>query len=177
MKRIRVVELLANIKANFVAFLSIAMFVALGIGLFLGIEWGAVALRNAALEAIKIGNMNDIAVQYPYGITKSDLDQLKQVEGVDDVECGYSSYVIMQDGSNGYTLKMQSVPTNINTPILVEGNMPMEKNEVALLKYWANKQNLNIGDVITLKHDALNLPDANGNVVDPNAPTDSDEGT
>ena len=166
MKRIRVVELLANIKANFVAFLSIAMFVALGIGLFLGIEWGAVALRNAALKCMETGNMNDIAVQFPYGITKSDLDQLKQVEGVDDVECGYSSYVIMQDGSNGYTLKMQSVPTNINTPILVEGNMPMEKNEVALLKYWANKQNLNIGDVITLKHDALNLPDANGNVVE-----------
>ena len=55
MKRIRVVELLANIKANFVAFLSIAMFVALGIGLFLGIEWGAVALRNAENEAREKG--------------------------------------------------------------------------------------------------------------------------
>ena len=41
MKRIRLVELLAEIKSNLVAFLSIAMFVGLGIGLFLGIQWGA----------------------------------------------------------------------------------------------------------------------------------------
>ncbi len=166
MKRIRLIELNANIKANIVAFLSIAMFVSLGIGLYLGIGWGAVALRNTGLETMSAGNMNDISVQFPYGITKSDLEKLKQVEGVDEVECGYTSYVVMQDGSNGYTLKMQSAPKSINKPVSIEGNLPVEKNEIALLKHWANDRNLRIGDVITLKHDARNLPDENGNVTE-----------
>ena len=51
MKRIRIIELFAEIKANLVAFLSVSMFVGLGLALFLGIQWGAEALKNA-LEAV-----------------------------------------------------------------------------------------------------------------------------
>lgn len=158
MKGIRLVELWANIKANLVAFLSIAMFVCLGIGLYLGIQWGAVALRNAAVQAMNDGNMHDISITFPYGITKSDLKKLKKVEGVSEVECGYSSYAVMLDGNNGYTLKMQSLTQSINTPISIVGNLPMEHNEVALLRYWAEKNNITVGDTIKLKHDATADP-------------------
>ncbi|MBR3226539.1 MAG: hypothetical protein IKF78_14590 [Atopobiaceae bacterium] len=154
MKRIRIIEILANIKANLVAFLSIAMFVCLGVGLFLGIQWGAVALRNASLESMNAGNLNDISVQFPYGITESDLSQIKDIEGVSKIEPGYSSYVVMEDGSTAYTLKVQSVPQEINTPISIRGNMPKEKNEIALLANFADEHHIGVGDKITLKHDA-----------------------
>ncbi|MDO4806954.1 MAG: hypothetical protein Q4A07_06875 [Coriobacteriales bacterium] len=162
MKGIRFIELWANIKANIVAFLSIAMFVCLGIGLFLGIQWGAVALRNTALDAMEQGNMHDIAIQFPYGITKDDLKKLKQVEGVSKVECGYSSFVVMEDGNNGYTLKMQSLPKSIDVPTSIVGNLPMEHNEVALLKWWAEKRGIVVGDTIKLKHDATSDDDSDG---------------
>ncbi len=154
MKRIRLIEILANIKTNLVAFLSIALFVCLGVGLFLGIQWGAVALRNASLESMDAGNLNDISVQFPYGITESDLNQIKNIEGVSKVESGYSCYVVMKDGSTGYTFKMQTVPQDINKPLSIRGNMPKEKNEIAILEHWAEEHHIGVGDKITLKHDA-----------------------
>ena len=48
MKKIRIIELLHTIRANLVAFLSIAMFVCLGVGLFLGIQWTGLAVQSAA---------------------------------------------------------------------------------------------------------------------------------
>lgn len=154
MKGIRVIELLATIRANIVAFLSISLFVCLGVGLFTGIQWGAVALRNAADEAYNQGNTLDIAIQFPYGLTDGDLAKLKKVDGVSEVETGYSTFVVMEDGATNYTLKMESMNKDINTPTSVTGNMPMEKDEVALLSSWAKDHGISIGDTIKLKHDA-----------------------
>ena len=44
MKKTRLIELLAHIRATLVSFLSIVMFVALGVGVFLGIRASAVSL-------------------------------------------------------------------------------------------------------------------------------------
>ena len=161
MKKIRIIELLANIRSNIIAFFSISMFVCLGIGLFLGIQWGAVALRNAYQESLEKGNMHDIEISFPYGITQSDLKKIEEIDGVSAIEYGYSSYAVMKDGSTSYTLKMQSMPNDIDKPIAVVGNLPMENNEVALLKKWAEKKNIGIGDTVSLKHDATD-DDADG---------------
>lgn len=162
MKPIRIIELLADIKANIVAFFSISMFVCLGVGLFLGIHWGAIALRGAVQKSFEEGNFQSIEVQFPYGLTREDVARLKNVEGVSKVECGYSTYVSMQDGSTSYTLKMQSITKEINRPIAIVGNMPMEKDEVAILRFWAEGNDIDIGDTIKLSHDALNDDDQDG---------------
>ncbi len=167
MKKIRLVELIANIKVNLVAFLSISMFVALGVGLFLGIQWGATALQKASQEVLEQGNMHDIEVQFPYGITESDLAQIRAVEGVEDVEVGYSTYVSMQRSSTNYTFKLQTPTTRMNQPTSIEGRMPAAKGEAALLKSWCAEHDIKIGDVLKLKHDADGVSvDENGNKVE-----------
>ena len=85
MKRIRIEELLAEVKANIVPFFSVCMFVCLGIGLFLGIQWGGVAMSRAVEEVFESGSMHDIEVQFPYGLTRDDLDQLAAIDGVSAV--------------------------------------------------------------------------------------------
>ena len=77
MKRIRIIELLAEIRANLVAFISIAMFVALGMALFLGIHWGSVASTHAVQDVASQYHLHDIEVSFPYGITQSDLGKIK----------------------------------------------------------------------------------------------------
>lgn len=129
MKKIRLVELIANIKVNLVAFLSISMFVALGVGLFLGIQWGATALQKASQGVLEQGNMHDIEVQFPYGVTADNLDELKGAEGVSQLEYGYTSYASMIDGNEGYTLEFQSITPTIDRYTRVMGSMPVEKNE------------------------------------------------
>ncbi len=161
MKKIRIIELFANIRANIIAFFSISMFVCLGIGLFLGIQWGAEALRNAYQESLAKGRVHDIEVSFPYGITEANLEEIKSIEGVSEVECGYSCYVVMKDGSTSYTLKFQSMTNDLDKPVSVLGNLPMENNEVALLKNWAEKKGIAIGDTIRLKNDTT-TGDADG---------------
>ncbi len=153
MRSMRFVELVANVKANIVAFFSIAMFVALGVGLLLGIQWGNDALLNAMGEEVEAGAMHDIEVQFPYGVTADNLDELKGVEGVSQLEYGYTSYASMIDGNEGYTLKFQSITPTIDRHTRVMGSMPVEKNEIALLRSWAEGKGVNVGDELTLKHD------------------------
>lgn len=154
MKGIRVTELFATIKVNIVAFFSISMFVCLGVALFLGIQWGSQALGKATNEIARQGNLHDIEVSFPYGITDDDISAIKKVDGVDEVETGYTAFATMVSGNTSYVLKFQSMTENIDMPTYVDGRLPEKNNEVALLKFWAEKNGVKLGDTINLKHDA-----------------------
>lgn len=154
MKRIRIVELLANIRSNFVPFLSISLFVALGVGLFLGIQWGAVALQGAFRQQAAAGRVHDIEIQFPYGLTEDDLAQLKKIEGVDEVEQAYSTFATMGGGGTSYVFRVQSLTEGIDTPDVVEGKIPVAPQEMAILASFASRHDISVGDRITFKHDA-----------------------
>ena len=80
MKPTQIAELFANIKATIVSFFSIAMFVALGVGVFAGIYWMAPALQSTVDEAFGEGDLHNFQIQFPYGLTQQDLEQLRAVE-------------------------------------------------------------------------------------------------
>ena len=85
MKPTQVKELFANIRKTFVSFFSILMFVALGVGVFLGISWAGPALQNAADNEFDKGSLHHFQIQYLYGLTDDDLAELAKVEGVSDI--------------------------------------------------------------------------------------------
>ena len=162
MKGIKLTELLSEIKANLVAFVSIAMFVCLGIGLFLGIQWGGEAIGRAADKTFEEGTLHDIEVQFPYGLTKDDLAKLAAVDGVTDVEPGYTSYASMLEGTASYVIKVQSLTERIDLPKLVKGKLPTKADEVAMLSFWAAEHGYKVGDTITFVADASDEDDADG---------------
>jgi putative ABC transport system permease protein len=82
MTRTQIAELFVGIRKTFVSFFSILMFVALGVGIFLGINWSSPALQKVADEAFSQGAFHHFQVQYPYGLTDEDLVELAAVEGV-----------------------------------------------------------------------------------------------
>ena len=162
MKGIRAIELLSEIKANLVAFISIAMFVALGIGLFLGIQWGGVAIRDVANETFETGAFHDIEAQFPYGITDDDMAKVLEIEGVSEVEPGFVDTVRLASDNECHVIRMQSLTERIDKPTVMEGELPDKANEVALLDFWAEKHSVNVGDTITFKHDASDDGDKDG---------------
>ena len=153
MERIKLEELRAEIKANIVPFFSITMFVCLGIALFVGIHWSGVALRTTADEAFEAGFMHDVELAFPYGITDENLDELRAIEGVSDVEPDYVTNVIAMDGAERYVLRMQGLTERIDTATVVEGRLPQGANEVALLSFWAQDHGYAVGDTLVLKND------------------------
>ena len=91
MKPTQTQELFVSIKKTIVSFFSILMFVALGVGVFLGISWAGPALENASDRVFDEGSFHNFQVQFPYGITDSDIQALSEIEGVDQVEAAYQS--------------------------------------------------------------------------------------
>ena len=133
MKPTQVKELLANIKNTFVSFFSILMFVALGVGIFLGISWAGPALENAADREFDESALHSFQVQYLYGLTDSDLEQLAALDGVSDIEAARQSFqIISVPDDNDQTVKVQTLTERIDVPVVLQGELPTAANEIAL---------------------------------------------
>ena len=153
-KPTQITELLANIKKSFVSFFSIFMFVALGVGIFLGISWAGPALNNGADRMFSEGQFHNFQISFPYGLAEDDLKQLAHVEGVTQIEEERQSLQTFAKNNMRYTLKIQSLGTDIDTPLIVEGKLPEKPNEMAFHAESAKKLGINVGDIVTLEHDA-----------------------
>ena len=158
MKRTQVTELFANIKKTFVSFFSIFMFAALGIGVFLGISWAGPALEHAADRMLDEGSFHHFEIQYPYGLTDDDLKKLSDIESVTQIETAYQSFQTAQLGNANYTVKVQSLGQNIDTPLLVEGVLPEKADEMAFHAESAKELGVKVGDVITFDKDGDDDP-------------------
>ncbi|MBQ3301752.1 MAG: hypothetical protein IJH04_06385, partial [Eggerthellaceae bacterium] len=149
MKPTQITELLANIRNTFVSFFSILMFVALGVGIFVGIQWTSPALQDAAERVFDDGSFHNIQVTYPYGLTADDLEALKGIEGVSEVEASRQVFARYSTSSGLATFKLQTLSDTINTPNVIEGTLPTQPNELALKNSTATHYGLHVGDTIT----------------------------
>ena len=160
MKPTQITELFANIRKTFVSFFSILMFVALGVGIFLGISWTAPALQSAADKVFDEESFHHFQILFPYGLTDDDLAKLAGVDGVTQIEpVRQSTQMAVIDGVQR-TVKMQTVGQDIDTLMVTEGALPTKSNEIALSDVTAKKLGMTIGSSITFEADA----DANSDI-------------
>ncbi|MDO4797407.1 MAG: ABC transporter permease [Coriobacteriales bacterium] len=153
MKKTQVIDLFANIRATFVSFFSIAMFVALGVSVFLGLQWGAKALARDYDAQMAQGKYHDIEVMLPTGMFSDTIEKLRALDGVEDVESYLVSYQELANDSNHETIKVQSLSNKMDVPVVLEGSLPQADGEIALLANWAQAHGIQVGDTITLAHD------------------------
>lgn len=150
MKRIYVIELFANIRATIISFLSIAMFVAMGIAAFLGLRWGGTALSRAVDSVLEATSFADVEVDYPYGLDPSDIAEISSLEGVEDVEVGYVTFAQTPVNNAADVLRVQSLTPEIGVPQVIEGRLPQDATEIAIIGRWAWSANVGVGDQIVL---------------------------
>lgn len=153
MKKTQFIELLSNIKATFMSFFAISLFVVLSIGVFAGISWTSPALQSAADRIYDEGSLYDIEIQFPNGLTDKDLDKIRTVEGVDRIETGYVTTQMMRYGGKTHVTKITSLGKTMNQLVHVEGTLPVRRNEIAVNSRWAEEKGLKIGDKVSFKHD------------------------
>ena len=130
------------------------MFVALGVGVFLGISWAKPALENAADAMFNEGLFHNYQIQFIYGLTEDDLAKLSATEGVSQVEAERQSFQTLIKDNHKYTVKVQSLGQNIDTPIVREGDLPANEGEIALHTESARLLGIGVGDTITFEKDA-----------------------
>lgn len=154
MKRTQITELLANIRATAVSFFSIVMFVALGLGIFVGIFWSSRALYVVADNTFNNKAFHHFQIQFPYGVTEEDIQELSALEGIESVEPGYFSFQRASVEDRHPVIKVQSLPDSIDLLEVVEGTLPQTNKEIALLGHAAAELGITVGDSIAFAHDA-----------------------
>lgn len=148
MKKTHLKELFATIKKSKVTFISILLFVAMSFVLFFGIQWTSDAIVNSANDYYKRAGFHDAEIQSTLGYT-DDIENLKTIEGVDEVEGVYDTYAFLNKDENKFQVKISSITSVIDFPTLVKGKVPSEAGEIAFNNSFAEENNLSIGDKIS----------------------------
>ena len=153
MKKTQFIELRNNIKETLVSFISITMFIALSVGVFTGISWSSKTVKSSITDIFENNKNRDVELIFPYGMDENDINKLSGLEGVDEIEGSYTGYAFFYFNDTRFQAKLTQVRDNLETPILVEGELPTKENELVISKLFADDNHIKIGDKIVFESD------------------------
>ena len=93
-------------------------------------------------------NVFDVEVISTLGLTDSDIEEIKKIDGVDQIEGAYTTDAIVSIGENEYVAKLYTLPENINKIDIVQGRLPQSENECVVEERFIEGTGKNIGDTI-----------------------------
>ncbi len=150
-----------TIKNSKGRFLAIFCMVALGAGVFSGLNESSIDMKRTADVYYDDSNFMDIRLLSTYGFTEEDINVISELDYIDGIMPGYSVDAIIELNDSDYVVRVHSIPLSpsddcnyINRPVLVEGRMPSNEDECLLSTNKAESNKIKVGDTITLSNDA-----------------------
>lgn len=140
-----------EIRKSVNRFLSIFLIVALGVAFFSGIRASEPDMQLSADKYFDEFNLMDIRVISTYGLTHEDLEKIKDVNGIKEVQGVYTYDVLSETKEDQMVLKLQSFSDQVNKVKLSEGRFPKLAKECVIDEALAGDTGYSIGDVITVK--------------------------
>ena len=120
----------------------------LTVGVFLGCRFFSYSMETDGKSFYKKNNFYDLEVIGKTGFMDSDLEQFRNLEGVEDVE-GYHQIDVTAELMNKNVLIPMLLKTErISTPELIEGAFPEKKGELAVSRGLKERYNVQIGETI-----------------------------
>lgn len=150
MKKTQRTALLRDIRRTWVSFLSIIVFVSLGVAIFLGVKWNEPALGRAMDSYLDGHGYHDLQLAFPYGFTAEDVAAVAAADGVDAVEGAYNAYGTTEIGGDRYILNIQSLTETMDKAEALEGTLPTADDEIAVERLLADALDLHLGDRISI---------------------------
>ena len=172
-------EVLRSITKSWGRFLAIAVMAALGCGFYAGLRMTGPDMRLAGEQYYDATNLCDVRVVGSLGLTDTEIDQVRAVDGVSGVMPAYEADAISSVDGVQYTLRYHSLDMDvarastcddglhvqssdndyINRPILVSGTWPETDSECLLSAdtVWSN--DVRIGDTVELIEGTADLDD------------------
>lgn len=139
-----------EVKKSASRFISILLIVVLGVAFYSGIRSSMPAMQNTADSTYDDQNLMDIRVLGTMGLTKSDVDAIKKVEGVKDVEGSFSKDFLCYANSTEIVTKAIAMPDKVNDIEIVDGRYPQKYNEAVVSREFLDATGFKIGDYVTL---------------------------
>ena len=150
MKRALVKDSVKQIKNTLKRFISILMMAFLGVGFFAGIKATSPDMIDTIDRYYKEQNIYDLEIVSTLGLTNDDLNEIAKIDGIDQVEGTYEKDAIIENDNEEIVVKLLCA-NNINVPIVLEGNLPINEDECVVEDSFLKTKNKKIGDYIDLK--------------------------
>lgn len=161
MKNVLFKDTIKEIKNTFKRFLSILLVVLLGVGFFAGIKATSPDMKKTIDKYFDEQNVMDIQIMSTLGLTDSDLETLKNVEGVEDVSASYVQDVIVSVSETEYVIKMETMVENMNQLVLIDGKLPENIDECVVEEGFLKASGYSIGDSIGIQVDKIKDDEGN----------------
>ncbi|MBO7364159.1 MAG: ABC transporter permease [Lachnospiraceae bacterium] len=148
MKKTQWTDALRNILKQKVSYLSVVLIALLGAGSFLSISYASVSMQKNCSAWYEEMNFRNIEVVSSRLLTAGDLDALRGLEGVTDVEPVWVANGELYKKGKPVETVFISLGERINLPVVKEGRLPQNELECAVESRLAEKMELEPGDVI-----------------------------
>ena len=150
MKKTQLKDALKNIRKQKVSFISIIFIALLGVTSYIGIDFSAAGLLKNGSEIYREYNFRDIEIVSTLMLTPDDVDAIRAVEGVKDVETVRYAEAKASAGDARLSVNVITSTERINLVRILDGRMPENANECAIEKHVADGMELSVGDTVSL---------------------------
>ncbi len=134
-----------SITNSFGRFMSIMLLMALGSFALIGLSVSGPDMRKTGINYFNKYNTADITIMSDYGITTTEMNSIKKVSNLREIEYIYLKDVTLKNSTKSY--RIFSNTESISTYELVKGKIPTKENEIAL--DTSNESKYKIGDTIS----------------------------
>lgn len=151
MKKALLKDSLIQIKKTSKRFISMLLMAFMGVGFFAGVRATSPDMKKTMDIYLDSQKVYDIKIVSTLGLTDEDISAISNISNIEKVYGIYTEdvFTIFSDVEN--VVKIIEYNENINTPELVEGNIPKKADECVIDKNMQLAQNVKIGDYIEIK--------------------------
>ena len=150
MKKTQFVDCIRNIAKQKVSFVSIILIAIMGVTAFLGIGYTSTALCKNSSDVYDSLNFRDIEMVSTLLFSDKDIQDIRGVEGVKDVEPIRYTGAKLCYANERESVNVISVSNRINLSVSVKGRLPKGAGECAVEQKTADELGLKVGDKIAL---------------------------
>ena len=150
MKNVLLLSNLREIRSSVKRFISLAFISLLGVGFFVGIKVSSVDMLTTLDNYFDEAELYDIKITAPLGFSAENLEAITALPEVQTAQKIYYRDEIAQLESGEKIIKLIEQNDDINRVVLIEGELPQAKNQIAVESNLLSENDLKIGDVITV---------------------------
>ena len=122
-------DFIREITGHKMRFISLLALVLLGVFVLVGLTVTGPIMRRTVADTLKKSNAYDLRLAASDGLEEEDLRLIDDMEGVRAKEYFHTGYLTTKELK---TLYLSSLPKRISRPLLKEGRLPREKDEILL---------------------------------------------
>ena len=148
-KKIIMKDFLMEIRRSLGRFLSIFFIVAIGVAFFSGIRSAEPDMRISGDSYFDKQKLMDIKVVSTLGLTEDDVNALLDLDGIEEVEHGYSVDALCTVNDSKTAIHIMSMQDTMNKLVLEDGKMPENSSECVADIAFLEESGYEIGDTIT----------------------------